>query len=87
MITSFTSLAVLLIGYFVYSKLIERIAGIDTKRETPADFMSDDVDYMPLPWWRIFLISFFHTPKQLLHASTDERYRTRLNQIQKLRNP
>ncbi|MHA7109669.1 carbon starvation CstA family protein [Sunxiuqinia elliptica] len=60
MITFFISLAILLIGYFIYSKLIERIAGIDPQRKTPAYTMNDGVDYMPLPWWRIFLIQFLN---------------------------
>lgn len=60
MITFFTSLIVLFLGYFIYSKIIERIAGIDPKRETPAYSMKDGVDYIPLPWWRIFLIQFLN---------------------------
>lgn len=60
MVTFFASLAFLLMGYFFYSKIIERIAGVDPKRETPAYTMKDGVDYMPLPWWRIFLIQFLN---------------------------
>ncbi len=60
MITFFISILVLLLGYFFYSKLIERIAGVDSTRETPAYTMTDGVDYMPLPWWRIFLIQFLN---------------------------
>lgn len=60
MITFFSSIIILLLGYFIYSKIIERIAGIDPKRETPAYSMNDGVDYMPMPWWRIFLIQFLN---------------------------
>ena len=60
MITFFVSLLFLLLGYFFYSKLIERIAGIDPNRETPAYSMKDGVDYLPMPWWRIFLIQFLN---------------------------
>ncbi len=60
MITFFSSLVVLLLGYLFYSKIIERIEGIDPKRETPAFNMKDGVDYMPMPWWRIFLIQFLN---------------------------
>ena len=60
MISFLTSLIVLILGYLVYSKIVERIGGIDTNRETPAYSMKDDVDYMPLPWWRIFLIQFLN---------------------------
>lgn len=60
MITFFVSIVILLLGYFLYSRLIERIAGIDPARQTPAYTMTDGVDYMPLPWWRIFLIQFLN---------------------------
>uniref|UniRef100_UPI0032172946 carbon starvation CstA family protein n=1 Tax=uncultured Draconibacterium sp. TaxID=1573823 RepID=UPI0032172946 len=60
MITFFSSLLILLLGYFFYSKIIERIAVIDPSRETPAYSMKDGVDYLPLPWWRIFLIQFLN---------------------------
>ena len=60
MITFFISLLLLLLGYFTYSKVVERIAVIDRNRETPAYSMKDGVDYLPLPWWRIFLIQFLN---------------------------
>ena len=60
MITFIISVAVLLLGYFFYSRIIERIAGIDPNRETPAYTMKDGVDYLPLPWWKIFLIQFLN---------------------------
>lgn len=60
MITFFSALVVLLLGYFFYSKVIERIAVIDPNRETPAYTMKDGVDYLPMPWWRIFLIQFLN---------------------------
>ena len=60
MITFCVSLVVLLLGYFFYSKIVERIAVIHPEKETPAYTMNDGVDYMPLPWWRIFLIQFLN---------------------------
>ncbi|HPE75264.1 MAG TPA: carbon starvation protein A [Draconibacterium sp.] len=60
MITFIISIVVLLLGYFFYSKIIERIQGIDETRETPATSMKDGVDYLPMPWWRIFLIQFLN---------------------------
>lgn len=60
MITFIVSIVVLLLGYFLYSRVIERIAGIDPARETPAFSMKDGVDYLPMPWWRIFLIQFLN---------------------------
>ncbi len=60
MITFILSIAILLLGYLFYSRVIERIAGIDPSRETPAFSMKDGVDYLPLPWWKIFLIQFLN---------------------------
>ncbi|MCK4346674.1 MAG: carbon starvation protein A, partial [Bacteroidales bacterium] len=60
MITFGISLSILFFGYLVYSKIIEHIAEVDPKRETPAYKMNDGVDYLPLPWWRVFLIQFLN---------------------------
>ena len=60
MVTFILSILVLLLGYLFYSKFIERIEGADAGRETPAYKMKDGVDYVPMPWWRIFLIQFLN---------------------------
>ena len=60
MITFFIALAVLILGYFVYGKLVEKVFGIDPQRPTPAITMADGVDYVPMKPWRIFLIQFLN---------------------------
>ena len=60
MITFFIALALLIVGYFIYGKLVERIFGIDQNRATPATTMADGVDYVPMKPWRIFLIQFLN---------------------------
>lgn len=60
MITFIISIIILIIGYVFYSRIIERIAGIDPNRETPAFKLKDGVDYVPMPWWRVFLIQFLN---------------------------
>jgi len=60
MITFIISILVLLLGYLFYSRFIERIEGADPNRQTPAYKMKDGVDYVPMPWWRIFLIQFLN---------------------------
>jgi carbon starvation protein CstA len=60
MITLIVSSIVLLLGYILYSRYIERVFGADPARPTPASTMTDGVDYMPLPWWRILLIQFLN---------------------------
>ncbi len=60
MYTFFICLAILLVGYYFYSRYVENIFGADPERVTPAVAMADGVDYIPLPWWRIFLIQFLN---------------------------
>ncbi len=60
MITFFIALAVLIVGYLIYGKLIERVFGIDPQRATPATTMADGVDYVPMKPWRIYLIQFLN---------------------------
>ena len=60
MITFAVAILVLVLGYIFYSRFIERIEGIDSARTTPAYKLTDGVDYVPMPWWRIFLIQFLN---------------------------
>ena len=60
MITFIISIAVLLLGYFFYSRFIEKIEGADPGRQTPAYKLKYGVDYVPLPWWRVSLLQFLN---------------------------
>ena len=52
MITFFVAIAVLIVGYFLYGKLAERIFGIDKNRVTPAVSMADGaVGLLSYPTW------------------------------------
>lgn len=55
-----TSLALLIVGYIFYGKLVERVFGMEPDRPTPAVSMADGVDYVPLPTWKVFLIQFLN---------------------------
>ena len=59
MITFTLCLLLLVAGYFVYGRLVERVFGPDG-RPTPAITRADGVDYMPLPTWKIFMIQFLN---------------------------
>ena len=59
MITFILSLLVLVLGYFVYGRFVERVFGPDD-RETPAIAKADGVDFMVLPNWKIFMIQFLN---------------------------
>jgi carbon starvation protein CstA len=61
MITFIVSLAILLAGYYFYSKFIEKtVFKADYSRPTPVTTLADGVDYVAMPWWRIFLIQFLN---------------------------
>jgi len=60
MITFLLSIAALIAGYFIYGKFVERIFRIDTSNSTPANTLSDGVDYVPMKWPKIFLIQFLN---------------------------
>ena len=60
MITFIISIGLLIAGYFIYGKIIEKIFGIDSQRITPAISKQDGVDDVPLKPWRIFLIQFLN---------------------------
>lgn len=53
-------MVILMLGYIFYSAVLERVEGADGSRATPATTMADGVDYVPLPWWRVFLIQFLN---------------------------
>ena len=58
---SFTLAILLLIaGYVVYGRVVERVFQADTKRITPAIERADGVDYIAMPAWKIFLIQFLN---------------------------
>ncbi|MDG6454294.1 carbon starvation protein A [Glaesserella parasuis] len=52
--------AVLILGYFVYGKIIEKIFVINPKKTTPAYTMQDGVDYVPMSKKRIWLIQLLN---------------------------
>lgn len=60
MVTFLLSLSALVIGYWVYGTLVEKIFGIDEKIATPAIRMADGVDYVAMPTWKIFMIQFLN---------------------------
>ncbi len=60
MITFLICLAALITAYFTYGKYLERLAGTDPDRITPARRMADGVDYIEMPRWRVFLIQLLN---------------------------
>lgn len=60
MISFIVALVLLVVGYVVYGAIVERVFGMDAQRQTPAIANADGVDYVPMSWWRIFLIQFLN---------------------------
>lgn len=60
MITFISCLAFLVAGYFLYGKYIQKTVGFDNNVLTPADRLKDGIDYVPMPWYKAFLIQFLN---------------------------
>ncbi len=59
MISFSVSLVLLVLGYVVYGRYVERVFSPDD-RPTPAVSRADGVDFMVLPGWKIFMIQFLN---------------------------
>ncbi len=60
MITFITAIVLLIAGYFVYGKIVERFLDVDPSRKTPAYEKADGVDFTPMPTWKVFVIQFLN---------------------------
>ena len=59
MITFFISLVALVVGYLVYGRFVERVFSPDD-RPTPAVAKADGMDYVAMPYWKVFMIQFLN---------------------------
>lgn len=60
MITFLISILLLVAGYFVYGKIVERFLDADPQRQTPAYELQDGVDFTPMSTWKVFVIQFLN---------------------------
>ena len=60
MLTFIISIIVLILGYSVYGKFMERFFGVNDKSVTPAVSKNDGVDFLILPTWKVFTIEFLN---------------------------
>lgn len=60
MITFLLSILLLIAGYFVYGKIVEKYLDVDPSRKTPAYAKADGVDFQPMSTWKVFVIQFLN---------------------------
>lgn len=60
MYSFFAGLIVLFLGYFLYSKYLVKLFGVEPNRVTPAVSHADGVDFVVLPNWKVFLIQLLN---------------------------
>ncbi|EMU54060.1 carbon starvation protein A [Clostridium butyricum] len=60
MLSFLLSLVLLIVGYVFYGKFVDKTFGTDDNCRTPAETMTDGVDYVPMSWPKIFLIQFLN---------------------------
>lgn len=60
MLTFLSSIVLLIVGYLTYSKVVEKAFVIDDARKTPAYLQEDGMDYVPMSWWKGWLIQLLN---------------------------
>ncbi len=60
MVTFLGAIGLLIIGYVFYSKFIERVFVIDDNQKTPAYTKRDNLDFVPMSWWKGNLIQLLN---------------------------
>ena len=59
MITFLLSIVALIAGYLFYGRFVEHIFAPDD-RPTPATTCADGIDYVAMPYWKVFMIQFLN---------------------------
>ena len=59
MITFLISVVALIVGYIFYGRFVERVFAPDD-RPTPAVTSADGIDYVAMPYWKVFMIQFLN---------------------------
>ena len=59
MVSFLICLAILIVGYFTYGKVVDNTFAPDD-RETPAVRINDGIDYVVMPQWKLFLVQLLN---------------------------
>ncbi len=56
----FIAVVALVLGFVLYSRVVEKLFGADEKHDMPCERLADGVDYIKMPGWKIFLIQLLN---------------------------
>lgn len=56
----FLAAALLVLGYVFYGRLAEKVYGVDATLMMPCYSKTDGVDFVPMPFWKVFLIQLLN---------------------------
>ncbi len=54
------AIATLILGYVIYGRFIDKVFGVDSSRVTPAFTKRDNIDYVPMPSWKVYMVQFLN---------------------------
>lgn len=60
MYTFIACVVFLVVGYFIYGKIVEKVFGIDGSVETPATKYNDGEDYIPMSKVKLFFLRYIN---------------------------
>lgn len=60
MISFILCVVAIILGFIIYSRVVEKIFGADENKITPAVEINDGVDFVPMSKWKMFLIQFLN---------------------------
>lgn len=60
MVTFIGGIVLLILGYFIYGAYIDRTFEPATNRETPAEVLRDNLDFVPMPRWKNAIIELLN---------------------------
>ena len=60
MVLFLSCISALILGYFIYGAFIDKVFGLNNKRQTPAYTLTDGVDYVPMSKPKVYLVQLLN---------------------------